>query len=169
MASPRCRAVCTTITFSSQMIGVCTDEFRYQSFTHKFVNLLGMDSNSWGISYHGRVQHNRQFRTYMPSFNQGDVVSVQLDMEAGTMLFAKNGKWYGPPMKGLRGKSVYPVLSSTSKRTCMRLIASSYTIPTLKSLCCSVVAGSAQKESFVVEDLSLPNTMKKTLNEYLSP
>ena len=148
------------------MVGICTGEFPYHSFLHKFVNLLGMDDNSWGISYLGRSQHNRQFRIYMPSFNQGDVIGVYLDMEKGTVLFAKNGQWYGPPLRGVRGKSVYPILSSTAKRTRMRLIRSISTVSSLQSICYSAVARAAEKGHLLVRDLALPNTVRTKLNEY---
>ena len=150
------------------MIGICTDEFPYQSFTRKYVHLLGMDNNSWGISYVGRVQHNRQFRTYMPSFNQGDIIGALLDMEAGTLLFARNGQWYGPPLRGMKGKSVYPIVASTSRNTRMRLIRSRSAVPTLRSICYSVVASAAEKDPSVV-DVPLPSSVKEMLNSYLKP
>jgi SPRY domain-containing SOCS box protein 3 len=152
---------------TDMMIGICTDEFPYQSFTRKFVHLLGMDNNSWGISYVGCVQHNRQFRTYMPGFNQGDIISALLDMEAGTLLFAKNGQWYGPPLRGMKGKSVYPIMTSTSRRTCMRLVRSRAAVSTLRSICFSVVAGAIENDPSALEDLSLPSNVKEMLKGYL--
>ncbi|XP_078450511.1 ATP-dependent RNA helicase DDX1 isoform X2 [Lampetra fluviatilis] len=67
---------------------------------------LGTDKFGFGFGGTGKKSNNKQFDTYGESFTMHDVVGSYIDMDAGTIKFAKNGVDLGlafeipPPLKG---------------------------------------------------------------------
>lgn len=77
------------------MVGVGTAEVDLDKYRHMFCSLLGKDSESWGLSYNGFLQHKSLKKSYSSKFGQGTIIGVHLDMWHGALSFFKNRKPLG--------------------------------------------------------------------------
>lgn len=77
------------------MVGVGTENVDLNGFHNMFCSLLGLDMESWGISYDGRIQHNGLKSEYCSKFGQGAIIGAHLDMWHGTLAFFKNRQCLG--------------------------------------------------------------------------
>lgn len=103
------------------IVGVCTREAPLTCFGYR--SLVGMSNESWGWDlgrnklYHGgKVQrgHRKSYPSFLGSDQVLDVpkkVMVVLDMEAGTLSFVADNRYLGVAFSGLKGKTLYPVIS----------------------------------------------------------
>jgi len=102
------------------IIGVCTKEAPLTCLGYR--SLVGSTDQSWGWDlgrnklYHsGKSSKHRKI--YAESGSTGQTLSVPkkvrviLDMEAGTLSFMVNGKYHGVAFSGLKGKTLYPIVS----------------------------------------------------------
>ena len=72
--------------------------------TAALTSYLGADTNGWG--YHaatGNKFNNGDLGAYGATYVAGDVIGVALDMDAGTLIFYKNGTSQGTAFTGLSG------------------------------------------------------------------
>lgn len=67
----------------------------------------GADANGWSYYYNGQKYTNNANVAYGAAYTSGDVISVLLDMDAGTATFWKNGVSQGQAFTGLTG-TIYP-------------------------------------------------------------
>lgn len=67
----------------------------------------GNDTSSWGYNNNGLLYTNSSGSAYGSSSVAGDVIGVALDMNAGTLVFYKNGVSMGVAATGLSG-TLYP-------------------------------------------------------------
>lgn len=66
--------------------------------------LLGSTATSYGyFGFDGQKRNNGSFAAYGAAFTNNDVISVLLDMDAGTLTFWKNGVTQGQAFSGLTG------------------------------------------------------------------
>lgn len=72
------------------MIGVVNSEVALDEKRYKYCNILGIDSNSWGYSYHGYVQYNQSKVKYGSRYGLGTLIGVHLDMYRGTLEYYLN-------------------------------------------------------------------------------
>lgn len=121
------------------MVGVGTRRVGLSDRTFRFCSMLGMDTNSWGYSYHGKVQHNHSVRSYGPKFNFGSLVGVHLDTCNGTIEFYLNRKPLGIAFSGLKGKELYPMVCSTAARSAMRITCAIQFESTLQMKCLQLI------------------------------
>lgn len=77
------------------MVGVGTNKADLTSPVNCFCSLLGKDSESWGYSYKGFLQHRGQLKEYSACFKQGSVVGVHFDSWRGTLQFFLDRKPLG--------------------------------------------------------------------------
>lgn len=77
------------------MVGIGTTDMVMTNETLRFCSLLGLNSQSWGYSYLGSLQHDTMRRTYGRRFNKGNVIGVHLDMFEGTLEFYLNRRRLG--------------------------------------------------------------------------
>lgn len=77
------------------MVGVGTKKADLLGATDNFKSLLGIDSESWGYSYKGFIQHKGLMKEYTCSFNQGNLVGVHLDTWKGELQFFLDRKPLG--------------------------------------------------------------------------
>lgn len=103
------------------MIGVGTSKIILADWKFKFCSLLGIDSESWGYSYHGNIQHNKLRRKYGTKFGLGSIIGVHLDMCSGTLEYFLNRKSLGIAFRGLKGKELYPMVCSTAAQSAVRV------------------------------------------------
>lgn len=81
-------------------------------------NNVGADKGSWGYSSLGRKSGgSRDFEVYGSGYGSGDVIDVELDMEAGTLAFSKNGERLGTAFAGLQGKVLVPAVCAGGSKT----------------------------------------------------
>ena len=78
-----------------QMVGVGTGHIDLNRYRHMFCSMVGRDSESWGLSYTGQLQHKGEKRQYSAKFGQSSIIGVHLDMWHGTLSFYKNRKPLG--------------------------------------------------------------------------
>jgi hypothetical protein len=148
------------------MIGVCTRDFEYNTFTRVYKSLLGHDDLSWGLSFSGRIQHDGHFVEYMDPFNVGDIIGVRLDMNTGTVEFSRNGQWKGVAYHGLnRQAGLYAIVCSTAAKTKMRLLSSNCSFSSLQACCCYAIAKNVTSEAGV-RVLPLPTSLKTMVLDY---
>ncbi|XP_076260903.1 SPRY domain-containing SOCS box protein 3 isoform X2 [Rhynchophorus ferrugineus] len=117
------------------MIGVGTTGFNFADRRHEFCSLLGIDSNSWGYSYHGYIQHDKLVRQYGSPFGMGSIIGLHLDMCNGTLEYFLNRKSLGVAFKDLKGKELYPMVSSTAANSTINICCCISRNPTLQLLC----------------------------------
>jgi len=105
------------------MFGVGTDK----STLHKeaFVNLIGSDSQGWGLSHKGILWHNDNWVSFMKPFveNRPTTIGLLFDGREGTLSYFKDGSFVGVAFTGLNSirDKLYPMVSSTAAKTQMTL------------------------------------------------
>ena len=106
------------------MIGIGTENFNINQSNLEFCNLLGCDSESWGMRFDGTLHHNKKSSSYnlLAGFTMGSIIGVHLDMWNGKLEYYLNRIPLGVAFSGLQNKILYPLLSSTASHTVMKLI-----------------------------------------------
>ncbi|KAK2182650.1 hypothetical protein NP493_342g00022 [Ridgeia piscesae] len=159
----------TPVYGTDMMVGVGTRNVDLDGFRHTFCSLLGKDADSWGLSYYGRIQHKGRFQQVSGSrFGQGSIIGVHLDMWHGTLSFYKNRMPLGVAYRGLCGKMLYPMVSSTAARSGMRIIKASSFQTSLQFLCCQVLRTIVPSHLDVIDVLSFPPGLRAFLANNLS-
>ncbi|ODM91118.1 Protein gustavus [Orchesella cincta] len=103
------------------VVGVATQDAPLK--TTGYQSLVGSNDQSWGWDLvHKMLQHdseNTGSGTTYPvlvdpdeNFIVPDSFQVVLDMDEGTLAFVVNGQYLGPAFRGLKGKKLYPIVST---------------------------------------------------------
>lgn len=148
------------------MIGIGSDAVNLNICRTAFASLLGKDSESWGLSYLGTIQHKGKMKQFTSKLERDCVIGMHLDLWHGTLSIYNNGKPCGIAFCGLQNKVLYPMLSSTAARTRMKLEKSCYLSTTLQYLCCKEI-GKHIRGIHDVEELPLPPGMKRYLLKHM--
>lgn len=77
------------------MIGVGSDGVNMNAFSNNFCSMLGVDAESWGLSYIGHIHHANDKQDYCARFGKNAVIGVHLDMWHGTLTFFKDQQSLG--------------------------------------------------------------------------
>ncbi|CAL1279952.1 unnamed protein product [Larinioides sclopetarius] len=141
---------------TDMMVGVGTSEADMSQVHDKFFSLLGNDNKTWGLSYTGLFHHNGEARDYGTRFGQGSIIGVHLDMWNGTLSFYKNKKHLGIASRGLKGKTLYAMASSTAACSSMRILRSCSFPSSLQYLCCNKLREIIPDEKDVLKEITLP-------------
>lgn len=157
----------TPVYGTDMMIGVGTAGVDLNSHHNEFCSMLGIDGDSWGFSYDGRVQHNGQKKNYCGRYGQGAIVGVHLDMWHGTLTFYKNRRHLGIAYEGLRGKSLYPMACSTAARSAMRIVSAVSFPSSLQFLCARLLRKHVPDHLNVLEVLQMPPGLRRILSKTL--
>jgi hypothetical protein len=89
------------------MVGVCRDGV-------SITNYVGGDANGWGyFGVNGNKYNNGSGSAYGASYTVNDVIGIALDLDAGTLVFYKNGASQGTAYSSLSG-TFYFAFSGTS-------------------------------------------------------
>jgi len=103
------------------MVGVC----------EKGQNLafyVGQDATTNGWAYYGcngYVFHGGGSKQYGQKLKQGDIITVELDIDSGTVSFAKNGSSFGIAYSsGLEGLELFPAVSLYDIGDCVSILDS---------------------------------------------
>lgn len=149
-----------------QMVGIGSNTVELNDCRTSFTSFLGKDSESWGLSYLGTIQHKGEMKQFTSKLERDCIIGMHLDLWHGTLSIYNDGKPCGIAFHGLRNKILYPMLSSTAARTRMKLEKSSCMPTTLQYLCCEKI-GRHVPCIDAVEKLPLPPGMKKYLLNHM--
>ncbi|GFW39252.1 SPRY domain-containing SOCS box protein 3 [Trichonephila clavipes] len=149
------------------MVGVGTAEASMNQVHDRFISLLGNDNKTWGLSHTGSFHHNGRSRDYATRFGQGSVIGIHLDMWNGTLSFYKNRKHLGIASRGLKGKTMYAMASSTAACSGMRIIRSCSFPSSLQFLCCTKLRELIPDEKNVLRVVDLPPGLRVFLENNL--
>ncbi|KAL3876268.1 hypothetical protein ACJMK2_034135 [Sinanodonta woodiana] len=158
----------TPVYGTDMMVGVGTTDIDLNKYRHKFCSMLGRDGDSWGLSYTGIKHHKNNKQSYATKFGQGTVIGVYLDMWNGTLSFYKNRKPLGVAFRGLQGKTLYPMVSSTAARSGMKVIRSRSFKTSLQFMCCQMLRKVIPKHLDVLAAVQLPPGLREFLENNIS-
>lgn len=151
------------------MFGVGTKKARLH--VDAFVNMLGEDDQSWGLSHKGFLWHSGKHRQYTKPFreNVATTVGIFFDGIAGTITYFKDGVSLGVAFNGLEEvtEPLYPIVCSTAAKTEMSLGIMKREFVSIQDRCRSVILRQLTHES-QIEELELPRTLKQFILEGLS-
>ncbi|XP_064626035.1 SPRY domain-containing SOCS box protein 3-like [Lineus longissimus] len=154
---------------TSMMFGIGTKKARLH--IDAFVNMLGEDGHSWGLSHKGLLWHNGKWRQYTKPFreNEATTIGILLDWYAGTLTYYKDGVSLGVAFTGLNklDEDLYPVICSTAAKTEMSLGRTIRGFYDLQDRCRAAILAKTDDEN-IIDELPLPNRMKTYLKEALS-
>lgn len=158
----------TPVYGTDMMIGVGTHEMDLNRHRHEFCSMLGKDSESWGLSYNGSLQYQGNKTRYSAKYGQGTIIGVHLDMWHGTLTFFKNRIPLGVAFRGLQGKTVYPMLSSTAARSGMKVIKCQSFTTSLQFMCCQVIRKLVPMHLDVLDAVPFPPGLRLFLQNNIS-
>lgn len=146
---------------TSMMFGIGTKRARLH--VDAFVNLIGEDKHSWGLSHKGLLWHNGKWKQYTKPFRENEAASIGVlfDWYEGTLSFFKDGENLGVAFTGLNNveETLYPIVCSTAAKTEMTLGIRRRGYHNLQDRC-RVSILSRLKEENEIDNLPLPNTIK---------
>lgn len=158
----------TPVYGTDMMVGVGTMDLDLNKYRHKFCSLVGRDGDSWGLSYTGMLHHKGHKLKYASKFGQGTIIGVHLDMWHGTLSFYKNRKPLGIAYRGLQGKKLYPVVSSTAARSGMKVIKCRSFKTSLQFMCCQVLRTVIPAHLDVLKVIDMPPGLREFLENNIS-
>uniref|UniRef100_A0A182QDB6 Acyl carrier protein n=1 Tax=Anopheles farauti TaxID=69004 RepID=A0A182QDB6_9DIPT len=134
--------ILTPLSGTDIMFGIGTDKVDMLRHQFSFSSVLGIDDQSWGYSYRGLAQHNGQLKYYGKKFSRGRIIGIYVDMYRGTLEFFLNrrslGRAYGNiPRED--GVEIYPMVSSTSAKSSIKLINAASFEDNLRFNCMKVI------------------------------
>jgi SPRY domain-containing SOCS box protein 3 len=78
------------------MIGYGTEDTKLHYDNFDYINLVGSDTNSWGICHKGTLWHNGVSKKFCePFFDKDNIVGVYLNLHDQSMHFFLNGVYLG--------------------------------------------------------------------------
>ncbi|XP_067849622.1 SPRY domain-containing SOCS box protein 3 isoform X3 [Heptranchias perlo] len=150
------------------MVGAGTKQALLHLGNYQFINMLGMDSESWGLSYKGTIWHGGQSRQYTePFYEKATIIAVDLNLYDGTIAFYKNGHNLGVAFTGLNkvGVPLYPIVSSTTAETELQLGMRSCRFMSLQEQCLYTVLQHLV-DKVHIDSLPLPGFIRGQLKEF---
>uniref|UniRef100_A0A5S6R4E4 SPRY domain-containing SOCS box protein 3 n=1 Tax=Trichuris muris TaxID=70415 RepID=A0A5S6R4E4_TRIMR len=106
----------------------------------RFVNLIGQDGHSWGLSHKGQIWHDGKGRQFTDPFIEYTPTTIGLlyNGSNGTLSYYKDGRSLGVAFDGLNAveEPLFPMISSTAARTEMTLNETKRTFWNLQDRCC---------------------------------
>ena len=150
---------------TSMMFGVGTRRARLHA--DAFVNLLGEDDQSWGLSHKGLLWHDGSCRQYTKAFreNESTVIGMLYDSRNGTLVFYKDGTSLGVAFSGLHHvhDDLFPIICSTAAKTQMSLSLSLRSFDSLQDRCRAVIAERVRREA--VHSLPIPTRIQHYIKQ----
>jgi hypothetical protein len=157
---------------TSVMFGVGTSSAALAS--NGYVNLLGADNASWGLSNHGLLWHNNRCEKlcehlsgFVEESSPNEVIRIgcMYNGYVGTLSYFKNGQFIGVGFSGLpSGVDLYAMCSSTVAKSVVRMTVVCESFPSLKELCRDELRGKTD----ACHSKMLATTLPKCLQEYLN-
>lgn len=181
---------------SSVMIGIGRKNSKLNA--NGYINLIGADANSWGLSNKGALWHANQTKVYCLPFDDQKLMRIGclFDGYNGRLSFFRNGVYMGVAFENLITRNanglcdvnheLFPMVSSTVSKSLIRLEVACENFATLKEMCrervqqqmilgsnsSSINVGDESKEnfyeSFIHKRSSLATSLPRTVVDYLS-
>lgn len=120
---------------TSMQIGIGNNKARLN--TMGYLNLLGIDKNSYGISHTGHAWHQNASEKFCSAWNEPQVtIGCLFDGYKRQLGYYKNGVCLGVAFENIdMSEDLFPMLSSTVAQSVFRLEFVCETFPSLKDLC----------------------------------
>ena len=157
------------------MFGVGTARARLH--VDAFVNLIGEDENSWGLSHKGLLWHNGRWRNFTRPFpeNVPCRLGLYFDGVAGTLTFYKDDQLLGVGFRGLDKikDALYPMVASTAAKTEMTLSVLKREHTSLQDWCRTAILKETRRSGLDgtngIRRLEIPTRLKTYLLDSLVP
>lgn len=153
---------------TSMMFGVGTKNARLH--VDAFVNLVGEDEQSWGISHKGIAWHDGKGRNFTKPFaeNHATTVGLLFDWNKGTLSYFKDGESLGVAFTGLNrvNQELYPIVCSTAAKTEMTLGRRRRMYDNLQDRCRAAIVSMLREEK-AIDTLPIPKVMRTFLKDTL--
>lgn len=151
---------------TSIMFGIGTKMARVHADT--FINLVGEDRHSWGLSHKGLLWHNGKYFEYTKPFseNRETKIGVFFDGIAGTLTYYKDGECLGVAFRGLQDikEPLFPIISSSAAKTEITLRIMKRDFVNLQDRCRSVIVEHFKNKNDL-DKLMLPSRITSYLEE----
>lgn len=158
------------------VLGVATAQAPLHSPGYQ--SLVGSTADSWGWDLgRGKAYHNSGEVAGVPYPSSPsslssvpDRILMVLDMDLGTLAFIVDGRYLGTCHSGLRGKVLYPIVSSVWGHCEVSMKHLGWALgepPSLSACCRRTIRSSLGREGVLrghTEKLGLPTTIKEYLN-----
>lgn len=138
---------------TSLMVGVGTKQAKRRSVG--YLNLIGIDQHSWGLSNNGQLWHNNQGHFHCKPLGSHEpskvVIGLLYDGFNGQLSFFVNGSRTGPSaaFKGLsHHEDLFPMISSTASNSHFKMGPVYESMPTLQGLCRDTITTSLSPSSW---------------------
>lgn len=143
---------------TSIQIGIGNKSARHNSMG--YLNLLGIDKNSYGLTQNGQVWHGNGSKQFCSAWGANDRIGCLFNGFNGQLSYYRNGIFLGVAFKDVdMSESLYPMISSTVAQSAFRLDGVYESFPSLKDLC---------RKSILKEKMDLAGQMlPKHLLSYL--
>ena len=126
---------------TSMMFGIGTANTRLH--VDAFVNLLGEDQWSMGLSHKGLAWYNGTWKQYTKPFRENEATTIGLLFNGpkGTLTYYKDGECLGVAFEGLHRieQNLYPIIASTAAKTEMTLTNCRRCFTSLQDRCRHVI------------------------------
>ena len=151
---------------TSMMFGIGTKKARLH--VDAFVNLIGEDGQSWGLSHKGLLWHNGKCRLYTDPFKENEAITIGLlfDWHSGNLTYFKDGESLGVAFTGLSQVEdyLYPIVCSTAAKTEMTLGIRRRSFFSLQDRCRAAILTRLHRDN-EIDILPLPNPMREFLRQ----
>ena len=155
------------------MLGIGTKQSRLH--VDAFINMLGEDDQSWGLSHKGLLWHKNCHSSYTKPFkeNVATTIGLYFDGVAGTLTYFKDGVDLGVAFTGLHkvAEPLYPMICSTAAKTEMSLGVMKREFQSLQDMCRAATLQQLSHEEQIdrqIDQLPLPKALKVFVAEGLS-
>ncbi|XP_067949582.1 SPRY domain-containing SOCS box protein 3-like [Watersipora subatra] len=149
---------------TSMMFGIGTSKARIH--VDAFLNLLGEDQHSMGLSHKGQAWYNGTCKQYTKPFIENETTTIGLLFNGtnGTLTYYKDGVCLGIAFDNLNQieDNLYPMISSTAAKTEMTLVNSRRCFTSLQDRSRHVILQHINSEEHI---MSLP--ISRNTKEYL--
>ena len=153
---------------TSMMFGIGTRKARLH--VDAFVNMLGEDENSWGLSHKGLLWHGGHHKQYIKPFRENIATTIGLyfDGVSGTLTYFKDNVCLGVAFTGLHDitEPLYPIVCSTAAKTEMALGVLKRDFQSLQDRCRATILSHLTHEE-QIDHLKLPLRIKHFISEGL--
>jgi len=154
---------------TSMMFGIGTIQTRLH--IDAFVNLLGGDCQSMGLSHKGVAWYNNSWKQFTKPFreNENTCVGILFNWFNGTLTYYKDGECLGVAFDGLNKikEPLYPIISSTAAKTEMTLTNCRRCYTSLQDRCRRVIMSNLPSQQSV-QQLPVAETSKEYLLQDVS-
>ncbi len=149
---------------TSVQIGIGNQRAKVNSIG--YLNLLGVDKNSYGLTHDGQAWHSGRPKNFCQAWskdmnNQTITIGCLFNGFTGQLSYYKNGVLLGVAFESIdMSESLYPMVSSTVAQSGFRLELACETFPSLKDMCRSSVVNC---QRFNLEKEVLPRSVLEFL------